>query len=345
MEGQRPIDGRMRPGRPRLLIVTGIYPTADQPVAGIYVQQRVDQLVATGAEVHLVHAMTYRGSVVARYLGLAARALTATGQFDGVEAHVLLPAGAIGLMAAMVRRLPLVVVAHGSDVSYTARRHMLLTKLARLVIRRAAAVVANSQATADLVAELGGEAAVISPGVDFLRFSPGPSERSGLNLPEGRIAMFVGPVDAHKGVDVFSDGVTRAGWNGLIVGNGHQPADDRFQVRPQMPPLELCRYYRSVDCVVIPSRREGLGLVAIEAVACGIPIVATRVGGLPEVLVEGLNGVALDPATGPGLALALAAVAARPWDVDRMRESVRSHDLRTATEAMDAVWRGVIRGY
>jgi glycosyltransferase involved in cell wall biosynthesis len=343
MEGAQLVETRPT-SRLRLLIVTGIYPTVDQPTAGAYVQQRVDQLVAAGTFVRVVHAPTYSGSVVGRYLRLAARALTVRGRFDGVEAHVLLPAGAIGLMAATVRRVPLIVVAHGSDVSYTAHRHPLLTKVARVVVRRAAAVVANSRATAALVADLGREAAVISPGVDFERFSPGPSERSALDLPEDPIALFIGPPDAHKGVEVFIDGVTRAGWCGLIVGSGHRPAGERFLRRAPVPPRELPRYFRSVDCVVVPSQREGLGLVAIEAVACGTPIVTTRVGGLPEVLVEDVNGVALDPVNGSQLASALAKVAARSWSVETMRESVRSHDLRTATEAMDGLWLGALRG-
>jgi glycosyltransferase involved in cell wall biosynthesis len=344
MDGDEVAEAHPRTARPRLLIVTGIYPTVDLPTAGVYVRQRVDELVAAGRTVRVVHAKTYSGSTVGRYLRLAARAMTTRGRFDGVEAHVLLPAGAIGLIAAMTRRVPLVVVAHGSDVSYTARRHPLLAWLARVVVGRAAAVVANSRATAVLVARLGREATVISPGVDFLLFSPGPSERADLGLPEGPIALFIGPPDPHKGADIFIDGVLRAGWSGLIVGAGHQPADDRILVRPPVPPRELARLFRSVDCVVVPSRREGLGLVAIEAAACGTPIVATRVGGLREVLVEDVNGVALDPATGYGLADALTTIAARSWDAETLRGSVRSHDLRTATAAMDRLWRGVVGG-
>ena len=327
------------------MIITGIYPTPDQPVAGIYVERRVDQLRAAGTHVRVIHPTSYTGSVVLRYLRLAAAAMTARGRFDGVEAHVLLPAGAIGLLAAMVRRLPMVVVAHGSDVSYTARRHPFLAKLARVVVGRAAAVVANSRTTAGFVADLGGEAAVISPGVDFERFTPGPSERAALGLPEGRIALFVGPADAHKGVDVFVDGVTRTDWHGVIVGRGHGPAGDQIRVLPALPSDDLPRLYRSVDCVVVPSRREGLGLVAIEALASGIPIVAARVGGLREVLAEGLNGVALEPLSGPDLASGLAAVAARRWDAEALRDSVRSHELRNASAKMAGLWQRILNDH
>lgn len=344
MDDDAVAEAHRRTASPSLLIVTGIYPTVDHPTAGVFVRQRVDELIAAGGTVRVVHAKTYSGSTVGRYLRLAARAMTIRGRFDGVEAHVLLPAGAIGLIAAMTRRVPLVVVAHGSDVSYTARRHPLLAKLARVVVLRAAAVVANSRATAALVAQLGRDATVISPGVDFLLFTPGPSERADIGLPEGPIALFIGPPDPHKGVDVFIDGVIRAGWSGLIVGAGHRPAGDRILVHPPVPPRELPRFFRSVNCVVMPSRREGLGLVAIEAAACGTPIVATRVGGLREVLVEDVNGVALEPATGFGLADALTAIAARSWDAETLRESVRSHDLRIATKAMDGLWRGILNG-
>jgi glycosyltransferase involved in cell wall biosynthesis len=342
MEREEQDEIEPEPAPLRLLLVTGIYPTADRPLAGTYVEQRVGRLIAAGTSVRVVHAATYQGSVTGRYLRLATRALTTGGSFDGVESHVLLPAGAIGLLSATLRRVPLVVVAHGSDVTYTAQRHALLTRLARLVIRRAAAVVANSRATAEVVAALGGEATVISPGVDFARFSPGPSERSTLNLPDGRIALFVGPSDRHKGVDIFIDGVMRAGWQGVIVGSGHRQAGEQFTLRNEVAPWDLPPYYRSVDCVVVPSRREGLGLVAIEALACGVPIVATRVGGLREVLVDGVNGVALEPGTGVGLARALGAVAARSWDAATLHDSVRAHDLRASTDAMDRLWRRII---
>ena len=137
-----------------------------------------------------------------RYLSLAIRAGIVRGRFDGVEAHPLFPAGLIGLVAARLRRVPLVVYAHGADVRETAVQNALYRLLARLVIRGSAAVVTNSADTAGLVSRLGGSPIVIPPGVDLETFHPSPR-------PSTRRVLYLGGTDPRKGYDVATSIATR----------------------------------------------------------------------------------------------------------------------------------------
>ncbi len=137
----------------------------------------------------------YDGSRWARFLRLTWDALTVRGRFDGVEAHFVLASGPPALLAARLRRLPLVVYAHGSDVRDAAQRSVLHRWLARRVVRSARVVVANSAETAGHVARLGRRADVIPPGIDLARFGPAPR-------PPQRRVLYLGGNVAEKGIDV-----------------------------------------------------------------------------------------------------------------------------------------------
>jgi len=328
----------------RLLLVTGLYPTQDVPTAGVFVARRVGWLRESGAEVDVVAPRRYGGSVVRRYLRLAMRALGRRRAVDGVEAHVLFPTGLVGLLAAYRRRVPVVVFAHGSDVAYTVWRHPVLTKLGRLVATRADAVVANSHSTAEFVRRLGGSPIVISPGVDFSVFRPGSSERDVLGLPEGRVALFVGNRESHKGADLFVAGVlATSDWRGVMVGDGPAISDDpRIATRANVPLIQLPGLMRSVDCVVMPSRREGLGLVAIEALACGTPVLSSGAGGLAEIVREGVNGIVIRELTAESVADGLVRLQAVAFQAAVLRESVREHDHERTTAQLDVLWNQVL---
>ena len=144
------------PRRPtRLLLVTNMYPTPDRPQSGPFVARRVASLRARGVEVVVAGPSTYRRGAALRHLQIAWRAFTARGPFDGVEAHPVYAAGVIGLLAARLRRRPMVAFAHGSDVSVQAQRGRVARSLATWVVRGAGIVVANSADTASAVSRLG----------------------------------------------------------------------------------------------------------------------------------------------------------------------------------------------
>jgi glycosyltransferase involved in cell wall biosynthesis len=248
----------------RLLVVTARYPTPDRPAAGAFVRDRLDDPSLTAT---VIAPARYSTSGWLRYLAMLWAALTRRGRFDGVEGHFVLPSGMIALLAARLRRLPLVVYAHGGDVRDMASRNRLMRWAAERVLRGADGVVTNSRETAGLVERLGASAVVIPPGVDLSRFTPHPR-------PAQRRVLYLGGEVAHKGVDVARQLAD------TLVGPGIREVD----------PNEIPALMSEHTVVLVPSRAEPFGLVAAEAIASGRWVVAGAVGGLLDVVSDGVNG-------------------------------------------------------
>ena len=349
-----------RQSRPtRLLIVTNMYPTPDRPQTGPFVALRVAALRERGVEVVVVGPSGYGGNSLLRHLRIALRALTARGHFDGVEAHGVFLAGVIALPAARLRRVPLLAYAHGGDVADYGQRSRISRALTGWVVRGAAAIVANSADTASHVERFGATSRVISPGVDMRVFRPaadpvvGAAERAAdrarFGLPDGPVALYLGTLSERKGADIFAAGLDlaqSAGWSGVMIGDGPM-ADSIASEHPTVRLLEpvsqaeVAAWMRAVDVVVVPSRREPLGLAAVEALACGTPAVASAVGGLKEVVRDGETGLLIAPADPVALAGALARLQDTALRV-RMSAagpaSVARHDIRSAAAEMAQVW-------
>ncbi len=181
---------------------------------------------------------------------------------------------------------------------------------------------------------------VVAPGVDHAFFSPGhrPSARRALGLPGGPMLLFVGRIQPLKGVDVAVDclAVLRRFPEAFLVvvggPSGRQGEAEVARVRdlvrelgltgrvrfvdPQ-PHEMLSTYYRAADVCLVPSRSESFGLVALEAGACGTPVVAADVGGLRTLVDDARTGFLVegrDPAAFAACAeqvLTSAALAAR----------------------------------
>ncbi len=248
----------------RLLVITARYPTADRPAAGAFVR---DRLAGSGLSARIVAPRRYGGSTWWRYATLLWRGLTTRGHFDGVEGHFVVPSGFIALVVARVRRLPLVVYAHGGDVREVAQRNHLMRWAASRAVRGADAVVANSHETASLVERLGGTAIVVAPGVDLERFAA-------QDRPAQRRVLYLGGDVPHKGVDVARELADS------LFGPGIREVD----------PGEIPFLMSSHSVVLVPSLAEPFGLVAAEAIASGRWVVARAVGGLPDIVIDGVNG-------------------------------------------------------
>ena len=298
--------------RPRLLLVTGLWPTADMPSAGSFVRDRV----GNDSNIRVVGPRRYDVPMPARYLRLSWDALTARGRFDGVEAHILFPTGVIGLLAASIRGVPLVVYVHGDEVRHAVYRNPLYTWLGRLVARRASALVANSSDTADFTERLGGgRPEVIPPGIDLSRFTPIPR-------PLKRRVLYVGGDRAEKGISVAR------GLADTLVGHYLQ------EIPPEEMPALLSRH----DVILMPSMEEGFGLVAAEAIASGRWVVASAVGGLLEVVTDGVNGTLVRDGD---FGRALANVP--DYDPGVVATTAFRFDLRRHRDGLGQLWERVVR--
>jgi glycosyltransferase involved in cell wall biosynthesis/uncharacterized membrane protein YbhN (UPF0104 family) len=289
-----------------------------------------------GAPVHrfrygpdALEILSYRGGLLAsarRPLGILmvpgyvvamiAATVTATRRhIDVIHAHWWFPGGLAAVVASRLVGVPFIVTLHGSDVALARRRP--LRPLARAVLRRAAAVTAVSQALAvEAAAVLGlppGSIVVLAMPIVAPKAVPPP-----LAPPPIRVVA-VGRLAPEKGFDVLVAAVSRLGDEGVsveveIVGDG--PERDRLMatgrrlgVALELPGrlgrADLYARMAAAHVVAVPSRREGLGLAAVEALALGRPVVASRVGGLVETVEDGVDGLLVAPDDPGALAAAL----------------------------------------
>jgi glycosyltransferase involved in cell wall biosynthesis len=195
---------------------------------------------------------------------------------DLVHAHWLPSA-----LPALTTRRPFVLQLWGTDVELAARARWA----ARRLVRRARIVLCPSEALASAARELGArDVRVVPSGVEFPETVGEPDEPPHV--------LYAGRLSEEKGIIELLDateGIPR-----VIVGDG--------PLRGRVPdavgfvsPSELGAYYERAAVVVCPSRREGYGVVAREAMAHGRPVVATSVGGLLDAVEDGVTGLRVPP--------------------------------------------------
>jgi glycosyltransferase involved in cell wall biosynthesis len=287
-----------------------------------------------GVEVHrfrygpaFVERLSYRGGLLgsSRRVGglmlpvylasFAAAAEKAARDFrpDVIHAHWWLPAGLCALPVARRLDVPLIITVHGSDVHLL--RYRALRQVASHVMHRASLVATVSDDLQRQILEFDPR---LHTAVLRLPIGEQPPPVPMPTDPPLRL-LAAGRLSREKGFDVLIEAMRIAVGNGLdvrldIVGSGPErrqlallaaPLGDRVQLIPALPHAELMRRLDDVHALVAPSRREGLGMVALEAFTRGRPVVASRVGGLAESVEDGVDGYLVPPEDPIALAAAI----------------------------------------
>lgn len=384
----------------RLLVFTTLYPNAAQPRHGIFVEQRLRHLVASGG-VHArvvapvpwfpsTHPRFGRYAMFAsvppferrhglevwhpRYpvipkLGMNAapfllagavwrhlRRLRELQDFDAVDAHYLYPDGVAAV--GMARRLckPVVMTARGSDLNVIAR-YPWPRRAIRWAASKADHVITVSdalRARLESIAVPLEHVTALPNGVDLSQFCPG--ERGVLAREfgfKGPILLSVGHLVEGKGHHIVIDALAELPNFGLIiVGAGKEERalrerikarklESRVHLAGAVPHERLTDYYRSADALVLASRSEGMPNVVLEALACGTPVVASAVGGIPEVVKAPEAGCLVNERSPQAFVKAIKGLFAHYPDRRRARRFAEQFDWGTTTRGQLEIFQRI----
>lgn len=398
------VPGRTAGGGLRILTFTTLYPNAVRPGHGVFVENRLRQLVADGRVAARVVApvpwfpfassrfgayggyarvpasetrhgididhpryptipkigMTAAPWLLYRWTLAGVRRLMAAGHdFDIIDAHYFYPDGVAA--ALLGRRLgkPVVITARGSDVNLIAT-HAAPQRMILWAARRAASVITVSDALRQRLIALGADAdriATLRNGVDLETFRPVERDAARRALGVGgRVIVAVGNVVEAKGQRL----VVRAladlpDTQFLIAGDGPDvPAlralaaelgvGDRVRFLGRVPHETLRDVYGAADVSVLASAREGWPNVLLESMACGTPAVATRVGGVPEIVTCPESGAIADARTPEALARALDDVLSSPPTRAATRAYAEAFSWDATTEGQIKMFQAALGG-
>jgi len=294
---------------------------------------------------------------------LRAEAAYAPGRYNLIHGHYWL-SGQVGAVAKERWGVPLVQSMHtlgkvknaalaaGDDAEPAAR-----LRGEAEVIAAADHLVANSDEEARQLTELyeahPRRVATINPGVDLALFRPGSQQeaRGRLGVPrDGVLLVFAGRVQPLKAPDIVlraaaqlirddpglagqltvafvggPSGTGRADPDGLAVLAARLGVSGMVRLEPPCPQAELADWYRAASIVMVPSYSESFGLVAVEAQACGTPVVAASVGGLRTAVRDGVSGVLVDSRDPAVYARAIRELIAAPARLAGLSRGARAH--------------------
>ena len=359
----------MSASAPRVMCLSNMWPGADDPDYGSFVADMCDALRARGLPVETVAIDRRAGGPLrtpAKYAALTARAARAARRADVIYAHYLFPTGAVAMAAAAgAHGIPYVLTAHGQDVRNLDRRS--LRQATAPALSRAAGLIAVSRHLADALGAAGlrlPPVHVIDMGVNMERFAPGDRAQARARLglaPDGPVVLAVGGLTERKNplgllqafarvrrsrpdarlalvgdgplAPAVDAGVRRLGLDGAVMRPGAVPHGD------------VADWVAACDLLAIVSRVEPLGVAALEALAGGRPVVATRIGGVGEVVPDPGAGRLVDPLDPAAIASAILSVLDDPPAPEACRRAAEPHALTRQAGRVAEVLEGAVAAH
>lgn len=359
--------------QPRILVISNCYPNPYKAHACVFVKRHVLLHRRAGLNVQVLAVEDSRQGKyhsTRKYLRLLGAILIATlrGDYDLVHAHWPFPAATLALIPATIRRKPLVTTSHGAYVDSYHNRPGIIKWLIRVALRRSRYVIAVGEEHRRTVTQISGvpfeRIRVIDMGI--WQEDPPPTQaeaRQKLGFdPAETIILYIGDLLHHKGPDIPVQAAARLHAEGrqfsMLVGGQGPEADNLKRQIEALGLAHICRlvgpipaddvftWFAAADICVVPSRSEAFGLVAIEAMYAGAPVVAADVGGLRQTVRHGENGFLFprddDAALAERLAELLDNSGLRQQFAQAGRQVAAQYDMRKRAESVADLYRQCI---
>lgn len=386
-----------------LLTYTTLYPNAVNPQHGIFVENRLRRIVATGDAAARVVApvpwFPFKSDIFGAYgafarigaseerfgiavdhprylsiprvgMGIAPRLLAratagrvrrhvAETGAQLIDAHYFYPDGVAAAAIGKALDMPVVITARGSDVNliaqYDGPRRQILQ-----AARQAAAIIAVSEALRRQMIAIGIDEErihVLRNGVDLDMFSPVPMDRARAALGiEQPMMVAVGNLLSSKGQDIAIRALPSIPDLDLVlVGAGPDEAvfrklavrlgvAERVRFAGRVPQDALKTWFSAAEFSVLASVREGWPNVLLESMACGTPVIASNVGGVPEIIAAPEAGRIMERRTPEALAAAVRELRGTMPDRAATRAWAAKFDWAASVEGQVALYRNILSG-
>ncbi len=283
--------------------------------------------------------------------------------FDLIDAHYVYPDGLAAVLLGRYLKKPVVISARGTDVNLYPRIP-LVRNLLRWVLKKVDHLISVSGSLGDLMVDEGALAekiSIIPNGIDPDRFFTQDSEvsREKLDLPRNKkILLTVGGLIERKGTHILIDALgllNERGFNDFqtyIIGKGEFDVlinekiktynlEDQVYLLGHVPNKQLVDWYNAADLFFLGSSREGWPNVVCEALACGVPVVATEVNGIPEILDSEELGIMVER-TPEAFASGLQTAFLKSWDRDLIARKGQSRTWRNVALDVRATFSDVL---
>lgn len=359
----------------KIVVLSNMYPTENHPTFGIFVKNQVNQLKDAGIDVEVI-AIDEPGKgkllTLKKYLSWFMKSmfylLKNKKAISLTHAHYAFPTGVLSLIGKKIFNIPYVVTVHGGDIDKMAAKNARIKQMtARILINAEQVIAVGQRLKDDIVNDFNvpeNRVEVMSMGVDttvFKVYEQAEARQSlGLSIDE-KMLLFVGNVIREKGVyeliEAYSQVKKKHPTSTLyILGSQRNESftsklknlvateqlTDVYFKQP-VDQTELAKWMSAADLLALPSYHEGFGLVALESMATGTPVVGSNVGGLSYLLTDGA-GVLVAPKDSEALAEGFEkALAEEGFQLEQMKKVVHQHSAETILQNLLAIYKDAER--
>ncbi|WP_456058211.1 glycosyltransferase family 4 protein [Campylobacter hominis] len=296
----------------KILVISNMYPSHENPYFGIFVKNIVDGLEQYGCNIELSvinKKSKYKIMKIIIYMSFILKTIKKikSNNYDIIYVHYINHSLLPLFFCKKHISSPIVLNAHGTDVLTKSKIALIIQKIVTPIIKKANLIIVPSSFFKRIVLKkinLNENKIFIFPsgGVDLKIFHP---------LKNNHIVDFtfgyISRLEKDKGWDVFLDSISilkkhQYAFKAIIIGDGSEKnkmikkmidlkLDDIVYYLGGKPQKDLISYINKMSIFVFPTMlNESLGLVGLEAMACGVPVVGSNIGALPEYIIDGFNG-------------------------------------------------------
>lgn len=345
----------------KVFVISNMYPSKEHLAYGIFVKNQVEQLEQEGIDTVLAvntNPATGKKNVILKYLKWAQQFMRVfranKRNISLTHSHYVFPSGIFSYYLKKRHNIPYIVTAHGGDINKMAKKGGQIREFTEKILQSADHVIAVGEELAATIETTfhveNDKISVMSMGIDRTVFNKAEDKKQhakelGMD-PDKTNFLFVGNIIREKGVTelvrafnkvteslpqkaaLYCVGSTK---DSNFTSKVKELARDNTSIHfiEPLPQQELARYFQAANVFVLPSYIEGLGLVALEAMSCGTPVIASDVGGLHYMLADGA-GILVPPKDEILLQLALENAVKDGIAVNeaRVAELLHTHDAK-----------------